>query len=114
MDVDGTKLAWLHDRNPVTHSFTEFVRDATATKTNFRVLMSDTAEASIRRDRTVKQLCVIGCEYEVPWEEMYAIAPGARVVDDISLTMRFQGEPEWSVRVGLNTVEHDVNVQYTN
>lgn len=76
--------------------------------------MSDTAEASIRQDHTVKQLCVIGCEYEVPWEEMHVIAPGVRAVDDISLTMRFQGEPKWSVRVGRNTVERDVNVQYTD
>lgn len=36
------------------------------------------------------------------------------MVDNISLTMRFQGEPKWSVRVGRNTVERDVNVQYTD
>ncbi|KAK7927290.1 hypothetical protein PG985_004288 [Apiospora marii] len=124
-DCDGTQLVWrmrwylrqgdtVHDRNPVTHNFTEYVKDANATKTYFNILVSDTAEASVRQDHTVKQLCVIGCEYEVPWEEMQFIAPGVRMVDNISLTMRFQGEPKWSVRVGRNTVERDVNVQYTD
>ncbi|KAK7958447.1 hypothetical protein PG988_013295 [Apiospora saccharicola] len=96
VDITKDRGDTVHDRNPVTHNFTEYVKDATATKTYFNIL-----------------LCVIGCEYEVPWEQMHVIAPGVRMVDGISLTMRFQGEPKWSARVGRNTVERDVDVQYT-
>jgi hypothetical protein len=73
---------------------------------------SDASQAPIRKDETVKKLCNIDCKFDVPFEELKVIRGNSRRVDDINLTMRFQGEPEWSLRIGNNKAEHPVNVQY--
>ncbi|KAI1843813.1 hypothetical protein JX266_010072 [Neoarthrinium moseri] len=122
-DPDGTEIVWrmnwylkqgdtVDNKDPVTCDFYQYVRDSSTKKATFKIMTSDTAQAPVRKDHSVKQLCSIDCEFDVPWESMNVVA-GVRRIDNLNLTMRFQGEPKWSLKVGEKTAEQDVNVQYT-
>ncbi|KAH6660387.1 hypothetical protein BKA67DRAFT_634255 [Truncatella angustata] len=122
IDPDGTRIVWrmkwylrqgdtVDNKDPVTCGFYQYIKDASTKKTTFKILTSNAAQAPVRKDHTVKQLCAIDCEFDIPWENMNVVA-GVRRFDDLNLTMRYQGEPKWSLKVGKNTVEQDVNVQY--
>lgn len=102
----------LDNKDPVSYEFFQWVTSASSKSSVFCIMESDASQAPIRKDETVKKLCNIDCKFDVPFEELKVIRGNSRRVDDINLTMRFQGEPEWSLRIGNNKAEHPVNVQY--
>ena len=101
----------------MTFGFYEYVNKASGNKTRFNILTSDKEAAPLRKDGSVQALCVIECEYDTPYEEMQEVrGTDGRVhrkLDGMMLTMRFEGEPKWSLKVGRNTVEREVDVQYS-
>lgn len=102
----------MDNKEPVAFDFYQFIRNSSMTKASIAVFTSDAPNPPVRKDMTVKKLCEIHYEVDTPWENMNTRG-GVRVIDDLALTMRFQGEPKWSLKTGKNHVEQSVNVQYT-
>jgi hypothetical protein len=65
-----------------------------------------------RYSQFTPRLCRIECDWDVPFEEWQAVGAGLKRYDGITLTMAFEGEPKWKMRVGRNQAEHSVRVEY--
>lgn len=105
----------MDNKDPVTCGFYEYVAGPSAKKTKFNIMTSDREAAPIRRDRSVQPLCTIECEYDTPWDQLPEVTGTDgrthRRMDGMVLTMRFDGEPKWNLKVGRNAVETKVDVQ---
>ncbi|KAI0018559.1 hypothetical protein F4780DRAFT_781247 [Xylariomycetidae sp. FL0641] len=109
-DFPGGEM--VDNKDPVTADFYQYIHGPDMTKATFRILVSDALYAPIRLDSTVHTLCTLDCDFDTPFDKMNSVS-GVRRVDDIKLTMRFQGEPKWAFQTGKNIVEQGVNVQYS-
>ena len=82
----------------------------------FTIRYSDADTPPKRMDLTVKELCRIECDWDKTFEEWTPVGDpgeGWRRHDDLTLAMRFEGEPKWKVRIGSNQeVERDAKVDY--
>ncbi len=82
-----------------------------------QIFTSDAATPPFRRDGSVKELCTITCNnVDILWENVYQYSDSKGDIyyrlDNLCLTMKFEGEPKWALKVGNKTVEQNVNVQY--
>ncbi|KAK3391788.1 hypothetical protein B0T20DRAFT_488687 [Sordaria brevicollis] len=109
----------VDNREPVEYVFYKYIR----TPENLRnvelyIMTSDAESPPVRRDHTdsVQTLCTINYDIHVPWTDLSQVwDPMGRVhrrMDNLRLMMKFEGEPKWSLRVGNDTIEQEVNVQY--
>lgn len=60
-------------------------------------------------------MCEIGIIALVPWETLErCTSPTGEEYRNLHgvLTMRFEGEPKWSLQIGQSKVERDVKVRY--
>ncbi|CCC12214.1 unnamed protein product [Sordaria macrospora k-hell] len=109
----------VDNREPVEYEFYKYIR----TPDNLRnvelyIMTSDAETPPVRRDHTgsVQHLCTINYDIHVPWTELPqmrdAMGNVHRRMNNLRLMMKFEGEPKWSLRVGNDTIEREVNVQY--
>ena len=95
--------------------FYEYIATAATRQTSFRILTSDTLAPPVRKDASVRPLCTIRCAYDRPFDDLPLVDPrrNLRRIEGMSLTMRFDGEPQWMLQVGRNTMEQRVEVHFT-
>jgi hypothetical protein len=71
-----------------------------------------------RCTEAVQQLCKIKYTIGMDWDDMREFVDDSgrkqRRAGDLALTMRFDGEPKWTLKAGRTTVEEDVNVEYVD
>jgi len=104
----------VDNRRPVTFGFYEFLRDPSVRKTHFKIYTSGSETPPVRRDESVRHLCEIGCDIDRRFEDL-PLVPGTnyRRLSGMNLTLKFEGEPKWALRIGGNCVEQAVDVKYT-
>ncbi len=125
VNLDGTQVVWrmrwflrqgetIDNKAPVSYTYFEYRADAAVTRTAFRILTSDQPTPPVRRDGSVRSLCTIRCDYDTPFDDLPEadVGGGAKRVDGMVLTMSFDGEPQWHLRVGRNTAERPINVRF--
>ena len=98
----------------MTFAFYEYITAASRRQTTFKILTSDSEKPPERKDPSVRVLCTIHCEYDRPFGDLPLVDPrrNVRRVDGMTLTMRFDGEPQWMLQVGRNMIEKKVDVQF--
>lgn len=124
-EPDGQQRVWrmqwylkqgevMDNREPVSYKFYEYVTSAASKQTKFMIYTSDQMPPPHRREDGCALLCTIYCDYDTPYHELPVVddARGLRIVDDMHLTMRFNGEPEWRLQVGKKSTEQKVDVQF--
>ncbi|EGO57912.1 hypothetical protein NEUTE1DRAFT_81948 [Neurospora tetrasperma FGSC 2508] len=125
-DPDGTELVrrmtWylkkdetLDNRDPVTHTFSRWVRLHELSDIKITIFTSHENPPPFRRNNSVKLMCEIGIIALVPWETLErCTSPSGEEYRNLHgvLTMRFEGEPKWSLQIGQSKVERDVKVRY--
>ncbi|KAK0747241.1 hypothetical protein B0T21DRAFT_446196 [Apiosordaria backusii] len=103
-------------KEPVLLRYHQFAKKQTAqSKCVFVIQYSQSDIPPKRKDESVSELCRIECEWDKPFEQWKAVgnpADGWRKYDEMSLAMRFGGQPKWTIQVGSNQAEHDVKVEY--
>lgn len=85
------------------------------TKEVFVIRLSEERPPPARKTYSVKESYRIECEYDKPfsqWTPVAGAADGWREYDDMAVTMLFDGEPKWRIRMGENNEEHDAKVSY--
>ncbi|ERT02725.1 hypothetical protein HMPREF1624_01026 [Sporothrix schenckii ATCC 58251] len=124
-EPDGQQRVWrmqwylkqgefMDNREPVSHKFYEYVTSAASKQTKFMIYTSGQMPPPCRREDGCSLLCTIFCDYDTPYHELPVVddTRGLRIVDDMHLTMRFNGEPEWRLQVGKKSTEQKVNVRF--
>ena len=109
----------MENRKPVEYVFYKYIRTpANLRNVELQIMTSDVENPPLRNDLTgsVKQLCTIKYDIDVDWADLSQIRDSMgtihRRMDNLRLMMKFEGEPKWSLRVGNETIEQEVNVQY--
>ncbi|KAK4159271.1 hypothetical protein QBC43DRAFT_131872 [Cladorrhinum sp. PSN259] len=128
-------------KSPVLIGYQQFAKANNAPgKCVFVIRYSSADVPPARLDTEVMELCRIECEWDRPFSEWKEVGStngqvgggvstgtghngngngnghnggGWRKYDDLTLAMRFGGQPKWTIRVGKNEVEHDVKVEYS-
>jgi hypothetical protein len=95
---------------PVIFTYPQYSKGPSLGKCVFVIRYSTANTPPKRVDKTVFELCRIECD--IPFEEWKVVGDQGWRRCDVILAMTFEGEPKWKVRVGLNQVERDVNVEY--
>ncbi|CAP68182.1 uncharacterized protein PODANS_7_4940, partial [Podospora anserina S mat+] len=103
-------------KEPVLFGYHQYATKQTAqSKCVFVIEYSQSDIPPKRKDETVTELCRIECEWDKPfeqWKPVGNLADGWRKFDEMSLAMRFGGQPKWTIQVGSKQAEHDVKVEY--
>ncbi|EGZ71801.1 hypothetical protein NEUTE2DRAFT_110759 [Neurospora tetrasperma FGSC 2509] len=118
-DPDGTELVrrmtWYLKKvrlpSPVLN--TCFIKNLSDIK--ITIFTSHENPPPFRRNNSVKLMCEIGIIALVPWETLErCTSPSGEEYRNLHgvLTMRFEGEPKWSLQIGQSKVERDVKVRY--
>ena len=121
VEPDGQKRVWrmqwyvkqgepMDNRDPVSHKFYEYVTSAASKQTKFTIYTSDQLPPPDRRDAGCQLLCTLVCDYDTPYYKLPVVdsASGLRLVDNMHLTMSFEGEPEWRLQVGSKSIDQKV------
>ncbi len=62
-----------------------------------QIYTSDSKDPPYRRDESISPLCNITCKIDIPWEDMHQFTDSRGKIhyrlDDLRLTMKFEGEP---------------------
>ncbi|KAK2600086.1 hypothetical protein QQS21_005172 [Conoideocrella luteorostrata] len=101
--------------SPIPMSYWQDCQHFAPAKCTFKIKYSSSDIPPKRVDSTVFDLCRIECDWDKPFHEWTPIGEptkGWRRNNDLAVTMRFEGEPKWTVRVGSKQAERDVQVQY--
>ncbi|KAK4182194.1 hypothetical protein QBC35DRAFT_396464 [Podospora australis] len=115
MDWYLTKGDELSKKSPALLKYQQFARGAATGTCAFTIRYSQADIPPKRLDDTVKTLCQIECAWDRPfeqWKQVGSPSEGWRKFDDLALAMRFEGQPKWTMQVGINKTEHDVKVEY--
>lgn len=102
-------------KSPVLIDYHHFAKNTAPGKCVFIIQYSKADVPPKRHDATVSELCRIECDWDKPfddWKQVGNPGEGWRKYDDLALAMRFGGQPKWTIRVGSNEAEHDVEVEY--
>ena len=103
-------------RDPVHFKYAFYSKNPLPRNCIFRIKYSAENTPPKRADDEVSDLCQVHCEWDKPFEDWTPVGTpkdGWRRHDDLSLAMRFEGEPIWKLCVGSRQQEQDVNVQYS-
>ncbi len=107
----------VQDKAPVVHHFTNFFRPEGKTVW-LTLYMSDADTPPAWLDESVQKLCRIQCEIDIPWEKMTEMRDRegkllpSRRVDNLALSMSFEGAPKWTLEAGGQTTEQEAEVEY--
>ncbi|CAK7266298.1 hypothetical protein SEPCBS119000_001954 [Sporothrix epigloea] len=121
-EADGQQRVWrmqwyvkqgevMDNREPVSYKFFEHVKNPARKQTEFLIYTSNQMPPPERRDANCQLLCTLFCDYDTPFSELPIIdeANGVRLVDNMHLTMSFEGEPEWRLQVGSKSAGRKVD-----
>ncbi|CAK7221496.1 hypothetical protein SEUCBS140593_004589 [Sporothrix eucalyptigena] len=121
-EPDGQQRVWrmqwyvkqgevMDNREPVSYKFYEYVTSAASKQTKFLIYTSEQMPPPYRREEGCALLCTIFCDYDTPYHELPIMdqSRGLRLVDDMRLTMSFEGEPEWRLQVGSKSIDRKVD-----
>ena len=129
LDPEGVQVAprmdWylnkgdeVSKKSPKLIGYQQFAKAANVPeKCVFIIRYSQSDPPPKRQDASVAELCRIECEWDRPFSEWKVIGgsgSGWRKHDDLTLAMRFGGQPKWTIKVGANETEHDVKVEYSS
>ncbi|CAK7222239.1 hypothetical protein SBRCBS47491_004798 [Sporothrix bragantina] len=122
VEPDGQQRVWrmqwyvkqgevMDNREPVSYKFYEYVTSPASKQTKFLIYTSDQMPPPERRDAGCQLLCTLFCDYDTPYHELPVVdeSSGLRLVDNMHLTMRFEGEPEWRLQVGSKSIDRKVD-----
>lgn len=103
----------MSNKLPVRVPYVQWSQTPT-TKETFVIRMSEERTPPVRKTYSVKDMCRIECSYDKPFSQWKAVpGPGGwREYDDMAVTMLFDGDPKWKIRLGENTEEVDAKVTY--
>lgn len=107
----------VQDKNPVTYSFSRTFEPDDKTLT-LALEISDADIPSIRPDDSVRELCTIQCELDIPWESMRVMRDpkgkllSCRKAHGLTLSMSFGGAPKWTLKAGGQMSEQEAEVKY--
>lgn len=101
--------------SPVIFHYNQTAQHEAPEKCTFRIETSESVDPPNRRDDSVRMLCRVECEWDKPFSEWTPIGKegeGWRRNSDLSLTMTFNGEMQWKLKVGSKEAEKDIKVEY--
>ena len=108
----------VQNKSPVTYDFKDNFEGPQDKTLSIEIYVSDANPPPIRRDASVKELCKIQCEIEIPWKDMEEMRDSkgrllsCRKAKDLVLSMSFGGAPKWTLQAGSQTTELDADVEY--
>ncbi|CAK7266027.1 hypothetical protein SEPCBS57363_001884 [Sporothrix epigloea] len=121
-EPDGQQRVWrmqwyvkqgevMDNRAPVSYKFFEYVTNPASKQTKFLIYTSNQMPPPSRRDRNCQLLCTLHCDYDTPFSELPIIdkTKDVRLVDNMRLAMRFEGEPQWRLQVGSKSIDRRVD-----
>ncbi|KAK0624001.1 hypothetical protein B0T14DRAFT_517383 [Immersiella caudata] len=86
---------------------------------SIRIHLSDADEPPIIPDSSVRQLCGIECQIDIPWETMREMRDPegnllkCRKATGLIISMSFGGAPKWKLTAGGHSTEQKADVKYS-
>lgn len=105
----------MSEKSPVTIPFWRYYKAPLPKKCDLIIYFSSAESPPKRVDSTVQKLCTIECVFDTDSSQGVPVGDpdqGFMKYDDFQLMMRFNGEPSWVFRVGLQQTTANALVQY--
>lgn len=109
----------VQDKDPVIHHFFHRFAGPNDKTVTLTLQTSDADTPSSWPDSSVRELCKIHCDIDIPWEKMTEMRDPdgkllpCRKVNHLMLSMSFGGAPKWTLKAGGQTTEQEADVKYT-
>ncbi len=108
----------VQDKDPVVHYFFHKFLGPSHKTVLLTLHTSDAETPSVWPDASVRELCKIQCEIDVSWKNMQEMRDpngkllSTRKVDNLTLSMSFEGAPKWTLKAGGQMTSQEAEVEY--
>ncbi|RSL49418.1 hypothetical protein CEP54_012461 [Fusarium duplospermum] len=105
----------VDEKSPVAVPFWRYYQAPLPKTCDVMIYFSPAESPPKRFDSTVQELCTIKCAFDTDFSQWVPVGDpdkGYRKCDNLRLMMKFNGEPSWVFRVGLQRAISNAQVQY--